>query len=304
MRRLLTIGLLVSALTAAGSLGLPARADPQGHYPVPYSFLPAIAAANAAGLDNAPGANLWGCQPTARHPRPVVLVHGTAGDKTANWLTFAPLLANEGYCVFALTYGLDQIGGMKRMEGSARELKAFVAKVLRVTGARKVDIVGHSQGALMPDYYLKFLGGAKYVRHYVAMSAPWHGTFTDGGVSRLLGAFGIDLVDLFPVCKACAQMLAASQFLADLREGGVKVRGITYTNIVTRYDEIVVPYTSGIEPGMTNHVIQDYCPIDLSDHLSIVSSKTAADLTLNALDPAHPRPIRCGPSLPALGALD
>ena len=74
-----------------------------------------------------PGANNWACKPTARHPRPVVLVHGTAGNKNTNWQTYAPLLANNGYCVFALTYGvsagtpkgLDQFGGLDAIETSA-----------------------------------------------------------------------------------------------------------------------------------------------------------------------------------------
>ena len=35
-----------------------------------------------------------------------MLVHGTAGNKNTNWQTYAPLLANNGYCVFALTYGV------------------------------------------------------------------------------------------------------------------------------------------------------------------------------------------------------
>ncbi|HSV37435.1 MAG TPA: alpha/beta fold hydrolase [Nocardioidaceae bacterium] len=299
MHRSLVAGVLAAALAVSSASPVEASQP----YPVPYAFIPSIAAANAAGLEEPPGANRWGCKPTARHPRPVVLVHGTAGDKTANWLTFAPLLANEGYCVFALTYGLDQIGGMGRIQASARELAAFIAKVRKATGARKVDVVGHSQGALMPDYYLKFLGGAQHVRNYVAMSAPWHGTYTDGGVAQLTAGFGLDLVDVFPICKACVQMLAGSPFLAKLRSGGVRVPGIRYTNIVTRFDEIVVPYTSGIEPGMTNYVLQDYCPTDLSDHLSIVASRTAADLTLNALDPRHPRKVRCGLALPALGDL-
>ena len=72
----------------------------------------------------------------------------------------SPFLANRRSCVFALTYGLRdsvdlsvyQAGGMKRMQESARELKRFVGRVLRATGARKVDIVGHSQGSLMPNY--------------------------------------------------------------------------------------------------------------------------------------------------------
>ena len=60
-----------------------------------------------------------------------MLVHGTAGNKNTNWQTYAPLLANNGYCVFALTYGVaagtpkgvDQFGGLDTIETSAQQLK-------------------------------------------------------------------------------------------------------------------------------------------------------------------------------------
>ena len=77
--------------------------------------------------------------------------------------------------------------------------------------------------------------------------------------------------------------------------------GITYTNIVTKHDELVVPYTSGIEPGMTNIVVQQRCAADLADHLEIVADPIAAAYALNALDPAHPRNVPCRLVLPFIG---
>ena len=67
------------------------------------------------------------------------------------------------------------------MQESAGELAAFVDEVLAATGAAKVDIVGHSEGSLMPNYYVKFLGGAPRGRivkvdDYVGMTPLWDGT--------------------------------------------------------------------------------------------------------------------------------
>ena len=110
-----------------------------------------------------PGANNWKCRPTSRHPRPVVLVHGTAGNKNTNWQTYAPLLANNGYCVFALTYGVsagtpkgvDQFGGLDKIETSAQQLKAFVTKVRKATGAKQGRhpraLAGHADAELLPE---------------------------------------------------------------------------------------------------------------------------------------------------------
>ena len=54
---------------------------------------------------------------------PVVLVHGLGATMGDNWGYISPLLAARGYCVFALTYGLDPrfpyFGGVLPIEQSA-----------------------------------------------------------------------------------------------------------------------------------------------------------------------------------------
>src|SRR6476620_3221652 len=158
LARIRWIGAAIVAMTAVATGSAPALAGTQ--YPVPYLFSANVVAAALHPGTPPPGANDWSCRPTAAHPRPVVLVHGLFANMTDNWQTMSPLLANNGYCVFALTYGVpadatppsDQFGGLTPMEQSAGQLAAFVDRVLGATGARKVDIVGHSEGATMPDY--------------------------------------------------------------------------------------------------------------------------------------------------------
>lgn len=129
----------------------------------------ATAVPAAAHADTAPsrGWNNYSCKPSAAHPRPVVLVHGTFGNSVDNWLVLAPYLVNRGYCVFSLDYGqlpgVPLFNGLGPIDKSAGQLDTFVDKVLAATGAPKADLVGHSQGGMMPRYYLKFLGGAAKV---------------------------------------------------------------------------------------------------------------------------------------------
>ena len=305
MRRLC---LLVVALFAVSSLAAgPAPASERAGYPVPYNFLP-YAVLGGAQTDP-PGANDWTCTPTDRHPRPVVLVHGTFGNQSTNWQTYAPLLANHGYCVFALTYGVDEtggpatekFGGMSRMQDSARELAAFVAKVRRATGAAKVDIVGHSQGTLMPNYYVKFLGGDAYVKRYISLAPLWHGTRVSDPAAIAAPVFGAD-DESTPFCVACGQFRSGSAFMEKMRRGGVAVDGVVYTNIMTKYDELVVPYTSGREKGMRNVVLQDHCDTDYTEHFEIAADPVAARVVLNALDPKHAKPVPCTVVAPFVGS--
>ena len=308
MRRNFFALLSLLVVCAVGAASLPATAAER--YPVSYNFLSSAVLAGTQMDADPPGANNWKCRPTSRHPRPVVLVHGTSGNKNTNWQTHAPLLANNGYCVFALTYGVsagtpkgaDQFGGLDKIETSAKQLAAFITKVRRATGAKKVDILGHSQGTLMPNYYLKFLGGAPYVRNYVSLAPLWHGTGGDDTLAKSMAVFGPnqDAQEL-PVCKACSQMSTGSPFMQKMRRGGVAVSGVNYTNIVTKYDQLVRPYTSGIEPGMRNITVQSRCAQDYTEHFEIAADPVAAAYVLNALDPAHPRKVPCMLVLPYEG---
>lgn len=300
------LGAVLALLTGALVAGPAAQAGED--LPVPYTFLTSAVLAGIRMDADPPGANDWSCTPTAAHPRPVVLVHGLLGNKNTNWQTYAPLLKNNGYCVFSLTYGvpagtpkgLDQFGGLTRMQDSAAELKGFVRKVLRATGAPEVDIVGHSEGTVVPQYYVKFLGGARFVKRYVAIAPLWHGTNPAEFLRKFGAAFGLP-EDAMPVCASCAQFSPKSAFMAKMRTGPIAVPGVQYTNIVTKYDELVAPYTSGIQHGMTNYVLQDLCAQDFSEHFEIVASPVAAQVVLNALDPKHAQPVPCRLVLPFEG---
>jgi len=312
MRRLARKLFVPIAAAMIALIAVPSPATGAQQYPVPYNFAANVIAGALHPGTPPPGANNWSCRPSAAHPLPVVLVHGLFANMTDNWQTMSPLLANNGYCVFALTYGndptapapLDQFGGLARMEQSATQLAAFVNRVLKSTGAHKVDIVGHSEGATMPDYYIEYLGGAAKVARYVGVSGVKHGT-TLHGVTTFTTAYAT----LFPgapdptagSCDSCQEFVVGSDYIKTI-EARAPAPGVIYTNISTRYDELVSPYTSSFlkGPNVTNIDLQAHCSLDFSDHLSIISSPITGRYILNALDPLHRKPPPCVPVAPAL----
>lgn len=264
-----------------------------------------------------PGSNDFTARPSAEHPYPVILVHGTGGARQTNWGAYVPLLHNAGYSVFALTYGavtsgiwpVNQIGGMRTIESSAHELGDFIEKVLAATGAERVDLVAHSQGTLLSGYYVKLLGGAKHVRKVISLAPLWQGTGGDLGRMATTVAAHLGLArHHLPVFESLNEMLPGSDLLRRLwaDENTPYARGVEYTNISSRHDELVIPYTSGQVPGgewvtVHNIVVQTSCPEDRSDHLAICGSKRAAYMVLNAIDPEHTVEVPCYPVHPYTG---
>jgi triacylglycerol esterase/lipase EstA (alpha/beta hydrolase family) len=279
-----TIIVVVAPTTASAAL------------PVYYSLLGAGAYATTHVDQAPPGANDWSCQPSATHPRPVVLVHGSLENMALNWYTASPLLKNAGYCVFALNYGQEDTrligapgssrpGGSADMTQSALQLSAFVDELLSATGADKVDIIGHSQGGMLPRWYMKFDGGASKVGHLIGLSPSNHGSSL-GGLALIPGVPAILQLGLG---EAFRQQAVGSPFMQQLNAGADTLPGVTYTVIQTRYDEVVTPYTSAFlsGPDVTNITLQDHCGLDLADHVTTPYDSIALRYMLNALDPAR-----------------
>jgi triacylglycerol esterase/lipase EstA (alpha/beta hydrolase family) len=291
-----------AALIASAILAVTSQAS---ELPVVYNGV--LGYAQGSPSASPPGANNWSCKPSPAHPRPVILVHGTFENMSGSWQALSPLLYDHGYCVFALNYGSYEGSGQFGIYAtgdiaqSAEQLASFVTQVLAATGARKVDLVGHSQGGMMPRYYLRFLGGAKTVHTLVGLSPSNHGTTLDGifTLANLLGvgsAFGFH-------CPACEQQEAGSAFLAKLNAGADTVSGVHYTVIQSTNDEVVTPYSSAFLSGstVTNTLLQGQCILDQGEHLSMPYDHIADRDVLNALDPAHQVAPACTPVLPVIG---
>lgn len=311
-RMLIVAGIVAAALTA----GLCATAPASGaatHYPVGNAATGYATVLFDPGA-NPPGVDVWTCKPSAAHPRPVVLVPGTTSKVIDSWSAAGPILANAGFCVFGLNYGATvittlsggRIGAMGDIASSAAELSSFVNRVLTTTGAAKVDILGWSQGGMMPRYYLKNLGGSAKVARLVGLAPSNHGTTANGiltGVNQLSTLAGFPLLTAFG-CPACTQQSSTSDFIRTLNAGGDTVPGITYTVIETRYDEVVTPYTSAFLTGasVTNVLLQNQCPADLTDHIGLSYDGNALQDAVNALGAATPgyQPV-CGLALPLIG---
>ncbi|MFD5464309.1 esterase/lipase family protein [Kitasatospora sp. NPDC127059] len=296
-------GALLVGAAAAPASAAPAAARAVTAQAVTAAELPP----DGDSVASPPGANDWSCRPSAAHPDPVVLVHGTFANRYENWLALSPLLKGLGYCVFALDYGtipgitstgsglVLPIGGLGAVPASAAQLAHFVDLVRSATGAAKVDIVGHSQGGMLPNYYLKFLGGASKVDKLVGLAPSNHGTTLDG-ITKLAPYFpGVaDLI--YTVCQACRDQAVGSDFNTTMASRPDTVPGVHYTVVSTVYDEVVTPWRTQFlnGPDVDNEVLQDHCPVTLAEHVAIAFSPTALHLVTNALDPAHATPVFCG----------
>jgi triacylglycerol esterase/lipase EstA (alpha/beta hydrolase family) len=237
----------------------------------------------------------WDLPLTEEHPRPVVLVHGTFGNRGYTWSTAAPVLRERGYRIFRPDYGKylnPTIFGLGDIRKSAEQLRDFVDEVLRRTKADQVDIVGFSQGGMMPRYYLNKLGGGAKVHNFVGISPSNHGITAQGLMNlarQIPGA--VQLVEQGVVAMtvpAWPQLQHDHEFQRELAELGETTDGVRHTVIATAYDDVVTPYTScalAETEGqyVRNIVLQDIDPNDHTPHVSMPYNATVLSEVLAAL---------------------
>lgn len=221
----------------------------------------------------------------------VLLVHGTAANEEENWgWNYTQILPSEGYPVCTV-----------RIPGKALsdlQMNAeFVVNAIRETYRRsgeKIAVLGHSQGAFLPTFGLRFWPDLKRkIDDFVGFA----GAYT----------YGTDMANLICATPATCtgafwQFTPGSNLLGAVPKGRLP-RLPSYTAYLTLTDEVVTPQpmASTLEaPGARNFTLQDLCPADVAEHILIPGSQVLVDLTLDAL--SHPGPaslervgrIRCG----------
>ena len=119
-----------------------------------------------------------------------------------------------------------------------------------------MDLVGHSQGGMMPHYYIDFLGGAAKVHDFVALAPSNRGTTLDGLSAPRDGLFSRSrLSSQGRRARRVPQQEAGLSFLANLNVGGDTAPWRQLHRDRERgYDEVVTPYTSAFlsGPDVTN----------------------------------------------------
>jgi hypothetical protein len=234
----------------------------------------------AAGLE---------CPHPFTHPEhdPVLLVHGTFtnGHENFSW-NWELLLPSRGYDYCLVTYP-DR--GLGDMQVSAEYVAYAVQEMHRRTG-RKIGVIGHSQGGVLPRWAIKWWPSVQAdVDDFVMLAAPNHGVGLATGAEQ----------SPVPIIPAGYQFAPESKFMAALNGGDESPGAVDYSSIYSTTDELVQPAspvpTAAIDWGRTvanvrNLAVQEMCPGRLVDHIAIgTTDRVAQELALDAL--SHPGPV-------------
>ncbi len=250
------------------------------------------------------GMNVPGCVPSPSHPRPLILVNGTFENSYTNWSYIAPQLAADGYCVFGLNYGgahgspIQQTGNMR---ASGLQLAAFVDKVRAETGSAKVDLVGHSQGGLLPLYYINVLDGADKVDTFVGVEPATNGVALYG-IAPVIAANPVLRSAFGLLLAASTDFSVGSDFIRETAANGLTRPQVRYTTIISRNSLLITVAEAQLPPApnVKNIVLQDICAQDYADHVTIVYDDITLDVIRQALDPTAIPAVECHLVVPLL----
>jgi pimeloyl-ACP methyl ester carboxylesterase len=257
-------------------------------------FAPLDAPGPALSVSDADLAKRFACSPgglAGAKVAPVMLLQGTGATAKDNWSwTYEPALTKLGIPWCHVDLPDNATGDIQR----AGEYVVAALRVMRAGAQRKVSIVGHSQGGMVGRWALRFWPDTRgMVEDVVGFAPSNHGT-TEASCSTAE-----------PCSAAGWQQADEANFIKALNSRAETFPGISYTNIVTRIDEVVKPVESSfLSPAgggrVTNVATQDLCPTAAYEHLLIgLIDPVAYALAIDALshdgpaDPTRVDPLVC-----------
>jgi triacylglycerol lipase len=168
---------------------------------------------------------------------PVVMVHGYTG-KGSSFETYRGWFGQDGFQTYVNSYDWTRSN-----RTTAVVLDGWVDAARQQFGADKVDIVGHSMGALNSRYYLKFVGGTQKVRDWISIGGVNYGT------TVAVFCFG----GLFD--DACAELLVGSSILNDLNAGDDTPGTTRYGAAWSGCDLLIQPVWNATIAGGSNFYV-------------------------------------------------
>lgn len=221
------------------------------------------------------------CDPDVRRaPRtPVLLVHGAFSTRSWWAPTYLRALPADGHP----TCTLELPGRLAVDLQRAAEYVVYAVRTVTRLAGRPGPIVGHSQGAFLASFALRFwpdLGGR--ITDFVGLAGVYE---RGSALGTAVCAAG---------CPASAWQLRPGSKLLRAYAARELYRGPAYTAMSTAYDEIVVPQPeAGRLGGAVNIVLQDVCPVRPVEHGLITADAVAYALALDAIEHAGPAdPLR------------
>ncbi|MGN6608912.1 MAG: esterase/lipase family protein [Jatrophihabitans sp.] len=263
--RMITGLVAVVTALALGVGGTAASASSTG--PTLSPSASALAASLACGGDPASG------------PTPVLLVPGTTLTASINFdWNYEPAFTRAGRAWCAVTVP-DH--GMADIQTAAEYIVNGI-RMLHARAGRRIDVVGYSQGGMSPRWALKWWPDTRaMVDDLVSIDGSNHGTLDANALCLLTCAPSI------------WQQQQHSHLLDTLNAGGETFAGISYSQVWSDTDEIVVPNlgpaaSTALSTGagrISNTAVQSICPLDVSEHIAMGTvDPVAYALVLDALD--------------------
>lgn len=200
---------------------------------------------------------------------PIILLHGILGQKHLYWNLFKLRLREDDFRYHECILPYAMLGDIRIAAGI---LKDKVDATLRGDKATKVDLVCHSAGGLVARYYMMYLGGDKKIGHLVTMGSPHQGTY----FSYILGVNNI--------LQVAKQTRPGSNFLDEINGPGAVPNHISFTNLWSPLDTIVLPSSNSKLPG--SHAIK----IPLCSHWGFLVRKDVYGYVRDALLDRLPKP--------------
>ncbi len=262
--------LAVAGVLTAAVVGLPSPAGAAG----PVLDVAPTTLASALVCDG----DLAGSGPT-----PVLLVPGTTLTPEVNFSwNYEKVFTAAGRPWCAVTIPGHGMGDVQ----VAAEYIGYALRTMSAEAGRPVSVIGYSQGGMSPRWALKWWPDTRFlVDDLVSIDGSNHGT-----------------LDTVAVCAlTCAPSLwqqdYRSKFLAALNAGQETYAGISYTQVYSNLDEVVVPNfgpAASTElhtgPGaIANVAVQSICPLHVADHITMGTVDPVAHaLVVDALTHAGP----------------